>query len=252
MNLEFGIFKAAIVSKNGFLRGVNDVDILDIDSLVIDDFKKSIILNNTSNFIAGKKSQHVLLWGAKGCGKSSLAKAVFARFYNEGLRVIQISKDRLEFIEDIIYDFRNSNFKFIIFCDDLSFDKHDDSYKFLKPILEGSIETPPSNMLFYATSNYRHLIDQYAQVGLNEDIYSMHRIDEKLSLYERFGISIGFYAMNQDEYLKIIFNNLDYFDISNLNKNEIIREALAYATERGGRSGRVAKQFVEIFSQNYN
>lgn len=239
----FNKFKAAILGASG-LRGVDEIDMPSLDRLAINSELKQALVANTASFLAGKKGQNVLLWGAKGCGKSSVLKAVFAKFYDSGLRVVQVGKDRLSELDELLSKLRKESFKIIIFCDDLSFSFNDDSYKLLKPLLEGSIELAPKNVLIYATSNYRHLVAQQARVGL-DDIYYAQELNERLSLCERFGISYGFYEPSVSEYMQIIRLYLgdakDSFDI-----NELQKQALAYATQRGARNGRIAKQFSEL------
>ena len=146
--IDWGVKYAAIYkSTKGMLKPVEDIDFVDIDSLYGLEKQKEILLKNTRNFIAGDEANHVLLWGERGCGKSSLVRAVFTKFYKEGLRIIEIGCEDLKYLGDIIDEIRKSEFKFIIFCDDLSFENGSNEYKFLKPIMDGSIQKPPKNVL---------------------------------------------------------------------------------------------------------
>lgn len=249
--VDFNKFYAAVLGASG-LRGVSEIDTPSLDNLLVDSEIKALLVANTTSFLSGKKAQNVLLWGAKGCGKSSLLKAIFACFYTQGLRVVQVGKERLSGLDELLALLRKESNKFIIFCDDLSFEFNDDSYKMLKPLLEGGIELPPKNVLIYATSNYRHLVAERARVGLDDIYYEAH-LSERLSLCERFGISQGFCTPSVSEYLAIVQAWLSEPATATAGASEPIkwdeklgREAIVYATQRGGRSGRVARQFAEL------
>lgn len=239
--LNWDKFDAAIWRKGG-LKGVVDVDYVDINSLVGLEKQKNKLLNNTLNFIDGKGFNHSLLWGHKGCGKSSLVKAVFTKFINKNLRIIEIGVQDLENLPDILDEIRPlKEYKFIIFCDDLSFDRDDLSYKFLKPLLEGSIERPPRNAVFYATSNRRHLVSESLD---DNSIHAREELDEKLSLSERFGLWISFYEGSFSEYLSIVD---EYFKNYCGDRELLHLKARQYAMLRASRSGRVARQFYECY-----
>lgn len=227
------------------LRAVKDIDLVDINSLVGLENQKNKLLKNTENFMQNKGSNHALLWGERGCGKSSLAKGVFAKFIPSGLKIIEIGKDDLFYLVDILDQIRHEKFKFIIFCDDLSFEYSDTSYKYLKPLLDGSIEKTPSNVLMYATSNRRHLVSEYIRDNQNvevtaDEIHYKDAVDEKISLSDRFGLQLSFYQGNFKDYIKIVD---EYFKNFKGNREILHEEAKRYSMLRASRSGRIAKQF---------
>ena len=244
--IDWNTTAAAIYRRKfGALKGVTDVDFTQLEGLVGIEKQKEELVENTRNFLEGKGANHAILWGARGCGKSSLVKAVFTKFYREGLRLIELKNDELEMIPEIIYEIRDSSFKFIIFCDDLSFEAGDMSYKFLKPVLEGSIEKAPKNVLVYATSNRRHLISELksdnegARVGETELHYS-DAVEEKIALSDRFGLWLSFYQGSFTDYLKIV----DFYFKDFVGDRAILHElAKQYAQLRASRSGRTARQF---------
>lgn len=239
---------AAIFRKSkNTLKAVetDDIDAVNLDDLIGIDEQKNRLLSNTINFINDKGANHALLWGERGCGKSSLVKAVFWALKDKNLRIIELNKSDLENLADIIDDLRNEKYKFIIFCDDFSFEKRDDSYKFLKPLLEGSIQKAPKNVLIYMTSNRRHIVSE--EKNNNDNVYvrsgELHyndSVDEKISLADRFGLWISFYQGSYDEYIDIVKH---YFATFKFDEDELIKQAKAYAMLKGSRSGRTAKQF---------
>lgn len=233
-------------SKNG-LKAVKtlDIDAVNLDDLIGIDEQKNRLLSNTINFINDKGANHALLWGERGCGKSSLVKAVFWVLKDKNLRIIELNKSDLENLADIIDELRHEKHKFIIFCDDFSFEKGDDSYKFLKPVLEGSIQKAPRNVLVYMTSNRRHLVSE--EKSDNDSVYvtsgELHygdSVDEKISLADRFGLWISFYQESYDQYISIVKH---YFTTFKCDEDELVKQAKAYAMLKGSRSGRTAKQF---------
>lgn len=233
------------------LKSVLEIDPISLESLVGIDLQKSQIVENTQAFLNGKPCNNVLLWGARGTGKSSLIKAVFNHFKHEGLRLIEFSRDDLSNLPEVIDSIRDTPYKFIIFCDDLSFEEGDNSYKGLKPILEGSIELPPKNTLIYASSNRRHLVTEYhkdneATQVTNTEIHYSDSVEEKISLSDRFGLWISFYQGSFAEYLVIVDS---YFVGVSCDKDELHKQAKIFATYRASRSGRTAKQFYNYYSQ---
>ena len=244
--IDWNTTAAAIYRRKfGALKGVTDVDFTQLDGLVGIEKQKEELVENTRKFLEGKGENHAILWGARGCGKSSLVKAVFTKFYTDGLRLIELKNDELEMIPEIIYEIRDSSFKFIVFCDDLSFETGDRSYKFLKPVLEGSIEKAPKNVLVYATSNRRHLISELksdnegARVGETELHYS-DAVEEKIALSDRFGLWLSFYQGSFADYLKIV----DFYFKDFVGDRAMLHElAKQYAQLRASRSGRTARQF---------
>ena len=244
--IDWNTTAAAIYRRKfGALKGVTDVDFTQLEGLIGIEKQKEELVENTRNFLEGKGANHAILWGARGCGKRSLVKAVFTKFYPEGLRLIELKNDELEMIPEIIYEIRDSSFKFIIFCDDLSFEAGDMSYKFLKPVLEGSIEKAPKNVLVYATSNRRHLISELksdnegARVGETELHYS-DAVEEKIALSDRFGLWLSFYQGSFTDYLNIV----DFYFKDFVGDRAMLHElAKQYAQLRASRSGRTARQF---------
>ena len=227
------------------LRTVHHIDPIALDDLVGVDRQKQRLLDNTQRFIAAKPANNALLWGARGTGKSSLIKAVFNAYREQGLRLIEVDKTDLLSLHDIVDDIREIPLRFIIFCDDLSFENNETSYKALKSVLEGSIELPPDNVLLYATSNRRNLVpesmqDNLASTNIQGEVHYSDAIEEKISLADRFGLRLSFYSITQQEYLDIVDN---YFNDVEIEKSVLHKEALQFSAERGARSGRVAKQF---------
>ncbi len=228
------------------LKAIDDVDLIEMDQLLCIDSQKQAFIKNLENFIQGKPCNHVLLWGARGTGKSSLVKAALNSYHDQDLRVIEIPKDELRWLIDISDEIRDLNYRFIIFCDDLSFEESETSYKELKSTLQGSIEKPPENILVVATSNRRHLIpekmsDNLQSQTVNGEIHQSDTIEEKMSLSDRFGLSLSFYPLKQDEYFKIIDTLFEKTRIENRDKLHVL--AARFATQRGSRSGRIAVQF---------
>jgi len=227
------------------LRPVRHIDPISLDDLVGVDQQKQRLLENTQRFIDAKPANNALLWGARGTGKSSLIKAVFNATREQGLRLIEVDKTDLLSLHDIVDEIREVPYRFILYCDDLSFESSETSYKALKSVLEGSIELPPDNVLLYATSNRRNLVpeamqDNYASSHIHGEVHYSDTIEEKISLADRFGLRLSFYSITQQEYLDIVDN---YFKASSIEKAELHQDALKFAAERGARSGRVAKQF---------
>lgn len=232
-----------------YLKPIKDIDFIHLDSLIGIDEQKKEICNNTELFLSGYQANHVLLWGARGMGKSSIIKGLLEKYHKSGLRVIEIPKEDLVYLLDICDDIRELDYKFIIFCDDLSFEEGDASYKALKSTLEGTIEAPPKNILVYATSNRRHLLSEKMSDNLNKEVINgeIHQgdvVEEKMSLSDRFGLSLSFYSVTQDIYLKMVDN---YFGDVQADKKTIHQEAIRYAMQKGIRSGRVAKQFYTYY-----
>ena len=232
------------------LQAVNHPHRVRLDDLLCMDRQKQEITRNTAQFVSGKSANNVLLWGSRGTGKSSLIKAILNEFAAKGLRLIEVEKHELIDLPDIVDLLTDRQERFIIFCDDLSFEADDASYKSLKAILDGSISAPPENVLIYATSNRRHLMPEYMRENLEAEvvdgeIHHGETTEEKISLSERFGLWLSFYPFNQDQYLSIVDHWLSQLGASQGIDNEPTRqEALRWALQRGSRSGRVAQQFA--------
>ncbi len=210
------------------------------------DRARDLLLANTKRFSQGLPANNALLWGARGMGKSSLVKAAHGAFSGEGrLKLIEIHREDIESLPDLLAALREKPFQFIVFCDDLSFDGPEASYKSLKTALEGGVEGRPSNVLFYATSNRRHLVPR--DMMENERATAIDPgevIEEKVSLSDRFGLWLGFHNCGQDDYLAMVFGYVEHFGLD-APRESIRAEALEWSITRGARSGRVAWQFVQ-------
>jgi uncharacterized protein len=210
---------------------------------------RDLLVENTERFARGLPANNALLWGARGMGKSSLVKAahaaVGAAHPNAGLRLIEIHREDIESLPDLMAMLRPARQRFIVFCDDLSFDAEDTSYKSLKTMLEGGIEGRPDNVIFYATSNRRHLLArEMVENERSTAINPGEAVEEKVSLSDRFGLWLGFHRCSQDEYLAMVEGYISRYRIP-VAADELRREALEWATTRGARSGRVAWQYVQ-------
>ena len=228
------------------LEPVPRVSRVPIKLLVGIDRSRDTLMANTRQFARGFPANNVLLWGARGMGKSSLVKAVHAEAAAEapGLKLIELHREDLPSIGRLLLLLRGSPSRFLLFCDDLSFDKDDSHYKSLKAVLDGGIEGRPDNVVLYATSNRRHLmpremIENERQTGINPS----EAVEEKVSLSDRFGLWLGFHACNQDDFLAMIRGYCDAFGIGISDAN-LRAEAVEWSQTRGGRSGRVAWQYV--------
>ena len=214
--------------------------------LLIRPQQKKTIFNNTLNFVKGNYTNNVLLWGARGNGKSTLIKSTFNEISNnhKNLRLIQLNKNDITDIEKIYSLLENYNkYRFIIFIDDLSFEKIDTNYKIVKSVLDGSIQYQPNNIILYVTSNRRHLMPRdMIDNERSSAIHTDENAEEKISLSDRFGIWLGFHALSQDEYLSIIENYCNYYNI-NINEKDL-KESIQWSLQRGNRTGRTAYQFI--------
>ncbi len=245
-------FAAIWRSKKELLKPVRHIEELGFEDLVGINSQKEQIIKNTKRFLKGLPSNNVLLWGARGTGKSSLIKALLNTYKDEGLRVIEIDREDLDDLIEISDMVRDLPYRFIIFCDDLSFEEGEKGYKGLKRILEGSIEAPPENIKIYATSNRRHLITEYQRdndgttVGENGEIHYGDSVEEKISLSDRFGLWLSFYHGTQKEYLEVVDS---YFKDYKGDREALHKEALLFSQSRASKSARTAKQFYNSFFQ---
>jgi uncharacterized protein len=210
---------------------------------------RDTLYDNTKRFARGLPANNALLWGARGMGKSSLVKAVHAEINKaiEGLplKLVEIHREDIETLPDLMALLRPDRHRFIVFCDDLSFDGDDTSYKSLKAVLEGGIEGRPDNVIFYATSNRRHLLPRdMMENERSTAINPGEAVEEKVSLSDRFGLWLGFHKCSQDEYLAMVFGYMDHFGLGG-DREAVRAEALEWATTRGSRSGRTAWQFIQ-------
>ncbi len=253
MKIDWIKFDAAVwrtVRKE--LKPVKHIDKISLDCLVGIEKQKELLIQNTKKFIDDKPANNVLLWGARGTGKSSLIKAVFNHFRKDGLKLIEINRNDLIYLPEIVDDIRELNHKFIIFCDDFSFDSADDTYIPLKSILEGSIEEKPANVLLYVTSNRRHLVPEYLKDNSDtnvtvDEIHYSDSVEEKISLSDRFGLWISFYQGSLNEYLRIVDS---YFKDFDGDRSKLHEAAKLFAASRASRSGRTAKQFYNMYSNS--
>jgi predicted AAA+ superfamily ATPase len=247
---SFADADAFVWHPNGRLSTVPRVSRVELTLLKGIDRMRDILIENTERFANGLPANNALLWGARGMGKSSLVKAAHAtinldRKGADRLKLIEIHREDIESLPSLMELLRASDFHFIVFCDDLSFDGNDASYKSLKAVLEGGIEGRPENVILYATSNRRHLLArEMIENERSTAINPGEAVEEKVSLSDRFGLWLGFHRCSQDEYLAMVKGYSGHFGIK-LAEDELEREALEWATTRGSRSGRVAWQFTQ-------
>jgi predicted AAA+ superfamily ATPase len=239
----------------GWLEPVKHVATIRLGDLKEVDAQKERLVRNTAQFVAGRAANNVLLTGARGTGKSSLIKACLNEYASQGLRLIEVDKADLIDLPDLVDRVAERPERFIVFCDDLSFDEGEPGYKALKSVLDGSIAQASENLLVYATSNRRHLLPEYMRENLtythtdDGEVHPGEVVEEKISLSERFGLWISFYPFTQAEYLAIVAQWLRHFGIDDEPRLAAARpEALVWALERGSRSGRVAWQFARDYS----
>jgi len=234
--------------RRGWLEGVSYPDLPDHADLIGIDRALKILHRNTRQFLHGFPANNVLLWGERGTGKSSAVKGLLAPYAEQGLRLVEVHKEDLYHLPAICTRLRAFLQRFILFCDDLSFDESEVSYRELKALLEGGIEARPDNVLVYATSNRRHLMPERLLENTDaEEIHPEERVAEKLSLSDRFGITLAFYCMAQDTYLAIVRHLARQRSLP-LETADLERRALLWARGRGARSGRVARQFIDDLS----
>jgi len=246
--------RQSLLGNLGFLKPIWHLSNISFDDLQAIDRQKDLIVNNTQHFVAGKPANNVLLTGARGTGKSSLIKACLNQFYASGLRLVEVDKEHLSDLQDLTEILAERPEKFIVFCDDLSFEDGEAGYKALKSALDGSLSAQVENVLIYATSNRRHLLPEYMkdnegyQHSSDGEIHPGEVVEEKISLSERFGLWVSFYPPKQDEYLEIVAHWLAHFGLDAQAITKAKPEALVWALERGSRSGRVAWQFARHFA----
>lgn len=233
----------------GALETINAPHRIRLNDLKGVDRQAALIRQNSLQFVEGRPANNVLLTGARGTGKSSLVKAVLNEYSAKGLRLVEVEKTDLIDLPDIIDVLIAQPYRFILFCDDLSFEADEPSYKALKAVLDGSVAATPENVLLYATSNRRHLMPEYMSENLetkyvDDEIHPSETVEEKVSLSERFGLWISFYPFDQDEYLSIVRHWLGRLGVTDTQGEQLRLEALQWALMRGSRSGRVAWHFA--------
>jgi hypothetical protein len=237
-------------AETGVLEPVHRVNRVELDLIRGVDRVRDILVDNTQRFASGLPANNVLLWGARGMGKSSLVKAAHATINHERheerpLKLVEIHREDIDTLPRLMAILKRSQSRFILFCDDLSFDHDDTSYKSLKAALEGGVEGRPDNVIFYATSNRRHLLPRdMIENERSTAINPSEAVEEKVSLSDRFGLWLGFHKCSQDEYLDMIDGYVRYHELK-IDPETLRAEALEWATTRGSRSGRVAWQFVQ-------
>jgi len=245
-------------SGHGVLEPVKHVAAIALDDLKEIEPQKEKIQRNTLQFVQGHPANNVLLTGARGTGKSSLVKACLNAYAGQGLRLIEIDKADMVDLPDVIDVVSDRPEKFMVFCDDLSFEEGEPGYKALKSILDGSVAAATPNVLIYATSNRRHLLPEYMKENLtykhteDGEVHPGEVVEEKISLSERFGLWVSFYPFSQDEYLHICATWLEHFKVPQAEIEAARAEALVWALERASRSGRVAYQFARDYAGKHH
>ena len=234
-------------AKEKFLRPAYKINSIQLYLLKGIEEQSKILYNNTLNFCKGLPANNALLWGARGGGKSSLVKSIFTELHdkvNNNLSIIEINREDLETLPQLLVLLNQIQKQFIIFCDDLSFDKNDTKFKSLKSVLEGGIEGKPKNVIFYATSNRRHLMaSEMIENERSGAISPTDTINETISLSDRFGLWLGFHNIDQNTYLEIVSGYLKHYKLE-IKNIDIKKKSLEWSSQRGSRSGRVAWQFV--------
>jgi uncharacterized protein len=237
----------------GFLEPIESIEGTRLDDLLGIDKQKKLVEDNTRQFLAGYPANNILLWGTRGTGKSSLVRALLHGYAPRGLRVVQVDKNDLIHLPDIVDEIKNLPYKFIIFSDDLSFDIGESSYKMLKSALDGSVYAPPENVLIYVTSNRRHLLPEYESDNrgamlVEGEIHHGESVEEKISLSGRFGLWVGFHPFSQDQYLDVVRQWAEKLAVKSglllQWDKEAADAAILWAQKKGDRSGRIAYQFA--------
>ncbi len=231
-----------------YLEPIHDVNFIPLNMLQGIDLQKDILLQNTQQFANGYSANNALLWGARGTGKSSIVKAIHAHINKEkakALMLVEIHREDLPTLPELLKVLKTTDRRCVLFCDDLSFDGDDTSYKSLKAVLEGGIEGRPKNVIFYATSNRRHLMPRdMIENERSTAIHASEAVEEKVSLSDRFGLWLGFHNMNQDTYFDAIQAYIDQYGLE-IEEETWKAEAIEWTVTRGSRSGRVAWQYIQ-------
>ena len=238
------------INNVGSLQVINRFNPISLDDLHHIDHQKRELIRNTLQFLNGLPANNALLWGPRGTGKSSLVKALLNAYAKDGLRMIEVERRDLIDLPDIVEHLDDDDGKFVVFCDDLSFDEQDNTYRALKVVLDGSVLSTPDNLIIYATSNRRHLVPERLADNLDArpvdgEIHQSEAVEEKISLSERFGLWLSFHPFNQESYLDIVTHWLTEFGVDFDENDEVRRAALQWAMLHGSRSGRSAYQFAK-------
>lgn len=241
---QYWAYKWVETEKGGELVGIREPDPIRLKDLMGYEDQKNEVLRNTRQFIQGFGANNMLLYGDRGTGKSSTIKALVHEFGGNGMRMVEVTKDQLTKLSDIIAELGGRPYRFIIFVDDLSFEEHEIEYKYLKAVLEGSLESAPENVLIYATSNRRHLIREYHSDRAEDEVKAQDTLQEKLSLSDRFGITVVYLSPDQEAYLNIVEGIAESKGID-IAPEQLRQMALKWELWHNCRSGRTAKQFIE-------
>jgi len=247
-------------SFSGALEPIESIEGIRLEDLLGIEKQKRVVEENTRQFLAGLPANNVLLWGTRGTGKSSLVRALLRRYAEDGLRVVQVDKDDLVHLPEIVDQLKGEPFRFIIFSDDVSFEVGESSYKMLKSALDGSVYAPPENMLIYVTSNRRHLIPEYESdnkgaMMVEGEIHHGEAVEEKISLSGRFGIWVAFHPFSQDQYLEVVRQWVG--KLAGRCGAEVpwdgdcLEAAILWSQKKGDRSGRIANQFASDWVGQY-
>ena len=254
---KFGLNKAFRVNDDNkeeeFLIPITATSDVQLDDLIGYELQKQKLIANTEAFVHGRMANNVLLYGDAGTGKSTSIKAILNRYYDQGLRMIEVYKHQFKELQRIITEIKNRNYRFIIYMDDLSFEEFEIEYKYLKAVIEGGLETKPENVLIYATSNRRHIIRETWSDRTDRSDDEMHRSDtvqEKLSLVARFGVTIGYLKPSHQEYLHIVRELAKRYPEITLTEEELALKANQWELRSGGASGRTAQQFINYLVGN--
>ena len=249
-------------SSNLFLWKTNPDQLIDLENstlltlemLIGINHNKKVLYNNTLQFAKGFSANNVLLWGARGTGKSSLVKLIHNKISSDynSLKLIQVKKEDISSLDRLLSILKQiqNNLNFIIYCDDLSFSDENDDFKILKVLLDGGLIEKPRNVIFYCTSNRKHLIPRDMSENVSSSISPTQEVEEKVSLSDRFGLILGFYPFSQDQFIEMIINYKNNYKIP-ISDDETIKEAIEWQQTRGARSGRVAWQFILFLAGKY-
>lgn len=248
---DFGLNRAFKIDYDNPLKLLTPITSLDdvvLDDLVGYEIQKNKLIENTEAFVNGYEANNVLLYGDAGTGKSTSIKAILNQYYDDGLRMIEVYKHDAKYLSDIISLIKNRNYRFILYMDDLSFEESESEYKYLKALIEGGLETKPDNVLIYATSNRRHLIketwNERSNISSGDEMYKSDTVREKLSLVDRFGVTIGYYKPSMKDYFVIVKTLAKNYPEIDLDEDELTSAANKWIMTHGGPSGRTAQQLI--------
>lgn len=251
---KFGLHKAFRIEDENevYIKPITNIPHVYLDDLIGYEIPKQKLIDNTEAFLAGRRANNCLLFGDAGTGKSSSIKGILNKYYDRGLRIIEIYKHQFKDLNEVIAQIKNRNYKFIIYMDDLSFEDFEVEYKYLKAVIEGGLERKPDNVLIYATSNRRHLVrEKYSDKEERlDDLHANDTVQEKLSLYSRFGVTIFFGSPSKKEFNNIVLELAKRSDVK-MDEEELLQEANKWELMHGGLSGRTAVQFIDYILGTY-